>query len=540
MRKNTIAAVAVCVGLFPVLLAAQPKPEVGEVRTNGQTLFVIQMGVGSFTPQERAQAASRRLQEVLNSPFARTDLTIRPTDVGNLILVGNTPVISVTESDAKADNVTIQTLSERWAAAIQAGLLRAVGERVHKTWWIRLIVTLAVLATALLALVFVHKGRIRLQRIIEARSERIRPVRFRGLELLSSRTLLRGFLQLVTLIGYITMACVVLVALLLVFERFPETQRYARQVFLWIWQPFTHILRGVGGYLPNLFYILVIIVVTRFVIRALTFIFEKTEQGVISLEPWLHRDVARPTSQIFKAMLIVVALFFIAPLIPGTGSTAAKGISVILGLMVSLGSASTVGNLIAGVVLTYMRPFRIGERVQIGDKVGDVSERTFLYTKLLTIKNEEVIVPSLHALSGAIVNYSAKAESMGLILHTTVTIGYDTPWRKVHELLIRAADKTADILKDPRPFVLQTSLDDFFVSYQINAVTDQPNQMARIYSELHQNIQDAFNEEGIEIMSAHYFQVRDGNTTTVPASHRPPRYEPPRFLLEAKRAEARR
>ncbi len=208
--------------------------------------------------------------------------------------------------------------------------------------------------------------------------------------------------------------------------------------------------------------------------------------------------------------------------------------------MVSLGSASTVGNLIAGVVLTYMRPFRLGERVQIADKVGDVVERTFLYTKLLTIKNEEVVVPNLHALGGALINYSAKAKTTGLILHTTVTIGYDAPWRKVHELLIKAAEKTAGILKDPKPFVLQTSLDDFFVSYQINAVTDQPNQMAQIYSKLNQNIQDAFNEEGIEIMSAHYCQVRDGNTTTVPAGHRPQGYEPPRFLLDAKMAEARR
>ena len=292
-----------------------------------------------------------------------------------------------------------------------------------------------------------------------------------------------------------------------------------------------NIRKGIIGYLPNLFYILVIAVVTRVIIRAIGFIFDQAHRGAISLEPWIHADVARPTSQIIKAVLIILAIFFIAPLIPGTGSTAARGISVILGLMVSFGSTSTVGNLIAGIVLTYMRPFNLGHRVKIGDTTGDVIEKTFLYTKILTIKNEQVIVPSLQALTGTIVNYSAEAVDRTLILYTTVTIGYDAPWRKVHELLIRAAERTADVLKEPKPFALQTSLNDFFVSYQLNACTNRPNRMATIYSELHQNIQDSFNEGGIEIMSPHYFQLRDGNSTTIPGQYRNPDYRAPRFLV---------
>ena len=540
MRKGIVLVFALCISLFPTLLAAQEKPQVGEVHVNGQTLFAIRTGVGSFTPAERAQTVSRRLEEILNSPLARTDVSVQPSDVGILILVGNKPVVSVTEGDAKAENLSLQALANRWSSSIQEGLLRALNARVHRTWWIRLLITLAVLAVTALTIALLRKGRRWLQGVVEARRERVQPFRFRGLELVSSRMLLQSLRRLVALIYYFTLVLAVFAALLLVFEQFPGTQRYARQVFLWIWQPFMRIVWGVVNYLPNLFYILVIIVVTRLVIRALTFIFDKADQGIISLEPWLHRDVARPTSQILKTILIVLALFFIAPLVPGTGSTAAKGISVILGLMVSLGSASAVGNLIAGVVLTYMRPFRLGERVQIADRVGDVVDRTFLYTKLLTIKNEEVIVPNLHALGGALINYSAKAKTTGLILHTTVTISYDAPWRKVHELLIKAAEKTAGILKVPKPFVLQTSLDDFFVSYQLNAVTDQPNQMAPIYSELHQNIQDAFNEGRIEIMSAHYCQVRDGNTTTIPAAYRPQEYQPARFLLDAKMAGAER
>jgi small-conductance mechanosensitive channel len=201
--------------------------------------------------------------------------------------------------------------------------------------------------------------------------------------------------------------------------------------------------------------------------------------------------------------------------------------------MVSFGSTSTVGNLIAGVVLTYMRPFQLGDRVKLGDNVGDVVEKTFLYTKILTIKNEEVVVPSLQAFNGAMINYSARAKEPGLILHTTITIGYDAPWRQVHELLLTAADRTTYLFKDPKPFVLQTNLSDFYVEYQLNVYTDQANRMASIYAELHQNIQDSFNEAGVEIMSPHYYQLRDGNATSIPADYLR-NYEPPRFRVDAR------
>lgn len=321
-------------------------------------------------------------------------------------------------------------------------------------------------------------------------------------------------------------------ALLLIFAQIPETRGYVYQVFLWLWNPFLNILKGIVSYLPNLFYILVIVAVTRVALRAITFVFDQAHRGVISLEPWVHGDVARPTAQIIKAVIIVLALFFIAPLIPGTGSTAARGITVILGLMVSFGSSSTVGNLIAGIVLTYMRSFKIGERVKIGETTGDVIERTFLYIKIRTIKNEQVIVPSLLALNNTMINFSAETRRRGLILHTTVTIGYDAPWRKVHELLVHAAERTHEILKDPAPFVLQTALNDFYVSYQLNAYTDTPARMAQIYSDLHQNIQDTFNQGGVEIMSPHYAQLRDGNATTIPQEFRSAEVKPRRFVVE--------
>lgn len=226
--------------------------------------------------------------------------------------------------------------------------------------------------------------------------------------------------------------------------------------------------------------------------------------------------------------MIVFAAIACFPYIPGSQSEGFRGISVFLGLLISLGSAAAIGNVIAGVVLTYMRPFQLGDRVKIADTVRDVAEKTLLVTRIRTIKNVDITIPNSLILAAHIVNYSSASLSPPpLILNTAVTIGYGAPWRTVHELLKKAATSTRNILSDPEPFVLQTSLNDFYVTYEINAYTGAPNEMAVIYSELHQNIQDAFNEAGTEIMSPHYSQLRDGNKTAMPDQYLPKQYEAP-------------
>lgn len=503
----------------------------GRVEVKGQTIFVLRKGVENFTPVERAHAINQRLQTILASPPARLQTRVEKTPEGYRILIGSEPILMVTEADATAEGTGEQELAKRWAAALQDAMAQGLNETSWQAAIRRVINAGIIVLLAALGLILVTRGKRRLGRALEQRRERLKPVHFRGLDLLSAE---RIYLLLARALWLIYAAVLLLIsaaALLLVFAQIPETRSYTYQVFLWLYDPLVSIFKGVVGYLPNLFFILVIVVVTRLALRGVGFLFEQAHRGAISLEPWVHSDVARPTAQIIKAVLILLALFFIAPLIPGTGSTAAKGITVILGLMVSFGSSSTVGNVIAGVVLTYMRPFKIGERVKIGEMSGDVVERTFLYTKIRTIKNEEVIVPSLLALNHHIINYTSEARARGLILHTSVTIGYDVPWRRVHELLLSAAEHTAYVLKDPKPFVLQTSLNDFFVSYQLNAYTDQSSRMANITSELHQNIQDAFNQGGVEILSPQYVQLRDGNETTIPAEFRPQGLTPRRFRV---------
>jgi small-conductance mechanosensitive channel len=539
MRKLRAIAFVVSLVILSITAAAQESRPSAAVEIGGRTLFVLHAGVGSFTAEERAQAVNERLRAILGSPLARIEVGVEGSDMGLRVVNAGKPIIAITEADAQAEKVSADVLAGRWAATIRGALSKARNEKFQATLWRRILITGAVLAAAFLAFLIFYRGRKRLLAWVESRRTRVPELHFRGLVLLSAEQLYHGIVRALWLVYAGALIVVAGSVLLLVFAQIPATQQYARQVLLWIWNPLEKIFWGLVGYLPNLFYILVIIAVTRLVIRGLSFIFEQAERGVISLEPWIHRDVARPTSLILRGVLIVLALFFVAPLIPGTGTAAAQGITVLLGLMISFGSTSTVGNIIAGVVLTYMRPFQIGDRVKIGETTGDVVEKSFLYTKVLTIKNEEVTVPSLQVLGTATVNYSARAQKSGLILHTSVTIGYDAPWRKVHELLLRAADRTAGVLKDPKPFVMQTSLDDWYVSYQLNAYTDQPNKMAVIYSDLHQNVQDSFNEGGVEIMSPHYMQLRDGNATTIPTDYLK-NYEPPRFLVDARLADSKR
>ncbi len=248
--------------------------------------------------------------------------------------------------------------------------------------------------------------------------------------------------------------------------------------------------------------------------------------------PNFHRDWADPTYKIVRSLIIVFTVIVVFPYLPGSQSEAFKGVSLFLGVLFSLGSTSVVANVVAGIILTYMYAFKLGDRVKIGDTTGDVIEKTLLVTRIKTIKNIIITIPNALVMGSHIINYSTSAAREGLILHTTVTLGYDVPWRKVHETLIAAALSVEKIKKEPAPFVFQTSLDDFYVSYELNCYTDKPELMGGIYSELHQNIQDRCNEAGIEILSPHYAAARDGNASTIPSEYLPATYEAPPFAVK--------
>ncbi|WP_244210533.1 mechanosensitive ion channel family protein [Flavobacterium psychrophilum] len=318
----------------------------------------------------------------------------------------------------------------------------------------------------------------------------------------------------------------------ILFGIFPWTEHFTDTLFGYILNPTKQIILGFWNYLPNLFTIIVIYIVFKYILKGIHFLKIEIENDKLHLAGF-YPDWANPTYQILRLVLYAFMFVLIFPFLPGSNSPIFQGVSVFLGVLFTFGSSGSLSNIVAGIVLTYMRLFKIGDRVKIGDVVGDVIEKSMLVTRIKTVKNEVISIPNTTVMSSHTINYSNEAEAgNGLILHTTVTIGYDIPWKIMHQVLLDASDRTDLLLKEPKPFVLQTSLDDFYVSYQINAYTREANKQSGIYSQLHANIQDCCNEAGIEILSPHYRQMRDGNRVTIPNDYLDKDYQAPSFNVK--------
>ncbi len=358
----------------------------------------------------------------------------------------------------------------------------------------------------------------------------IKPLSFKGLELVSAERISEVIVKSTFLLQFLLIVLILYFLIPVLFSFFEYTRSWSVILFGYITRPLKIVFTSFINYLPNLFFIGVILILNRYVIKILKMIFNEVERGKIRL-PGFYSEWAVPTFKISRFMVIVFTCIVVFPYLPGSNSGAFKGISIFIGVLFSLGSTSVIANIVAGTVLTYMIAFKIGDRVKIGDTIGDVTEKTLLVTRVKTPKNVVVTIPNSTVMSSHIINYSSSARKEGLILHTTITLGYDAPWRRVHEALKEAAKKTGDIDSDREPFVLQTALGDFAVSYELNAYTEKPEKMAAIYSELHQNIQDSCNEAGIEILSPHFSAIRDGNRTTIPEEYLGNDYVPPFFRL---------
>lgn len=290
-------------------------------------------------------------------------------------------------------------------------------------------------------------------------------------------------------------------------------------VFPLVVSPFVSALTAVGrafvGFIPNLIFLLVIFGIARFATRTVNLFADAVAEGRLKVAV-LDQDLATPTRRLVVLGIWLLALMMAVPYLPGSDSRAFQGVAVIFGVLVSLGSSSVVSNLLSGLVLTYTRAYRVGDRVRIGEVVGDVVGLGTFTTRIRTIKDEEVSIPNAVVQGGNVYNFSRYAKETGVQIHTQVTIGYDTPWRVVHKLLLRAAKNTPGVRPNPEPYVLQRSLDDFYVRYEINAYCDRPNELHRVEALLCQQIQDEFFRDGVEIMSPHYEAKRDGKGPAIP------------------------
>jgi small-conductance mechanosensitive channel len=368
----------------------------------------------------------------------------------------------------------------------------------------------------LLMIPLINRAFSRLYRIIEDwYDSRFRVVRIQGLEFVFPTRLTNSLIALMKHLRTMIVLTVVFISLIILFNIFPETRGFVLIILEHLSSFFETMADKFMAYLPNLVALITIAVITFYTLKLLRFLSEGIRQEKIKVSG-IHPELIYPTFQLLRFLIIAFAIVTAYPYIPGSDSPVFRGVSILVGFLLSLGSTSLVANIVSGVVLTYTRGLRVGDRVEIEDVVGDVVDRNLLVTRIKTIKNVVVTIPNGKVLNNHIVNYSSNAQEKGLILHSTVTIGYDVPWRRINQLLISAALSTEGVLNRPMPFVHQTSLDDYYVTYEINAFTKDPADMARIYSDMHQHIQDKFNEANVEIMSPAYTAYRDGNRPTIP------------------------
>jgi small-conductance mechanosensitive channel len=371
-------------------------------------------------------------------------------------------------------------------------------------------------------------------RIRQEQGRLLKGIKIQRVHLFTDRQLTRFLLVFSLYARYAINLLLILVYLTGIFSVFPQTRGIVTTILDSVFQVAGNGWQNFVNYLPNLMNLFFIILVTFYGLKLIHFIFREIEKGTLTFSGF-HPEWATPTYQLVRVLVIALALVVAFPYLPGSSSPAFQGVTVFIGLLLSIGSSSVVANIMSGVVLTYTRAFQIGDRVKIADTIGDVIEKGLLVTRIRTIKNVDVTIPNGLVLGSHIVNYSSVSKDRELIINTTVTLGYDNPWRLIHETLINAARATDGILAEPVPFVLQTALGDFYVSYELNAYTDQPNKMAVISSELHQNIQDYCNQAGIEILSPHYGALRDGNQSTIPPDQLPKDYQAPPFNIKLNR-----
>ncbi len=490
-----------------------------------RTIFIFRAPLGALSSAERAQAASRRV----NALVARggpAEIMLQRAPEGYLIVADSEPVFTVTPGDVPiGDTATLAMLATAAGGRLQAAVRSEIEQRslsgvLHA-------IGFALLATVifLFFLRILYYGRRNGLVRLRATSKRVPTLAIRGFKLLDASRIV-GFLRIALemfiwgfglFVAYLWLAYVL--------TRFPYSRPWGEALGAYLVSTVSSLAGGVLRAMPNLFVIVLIIVATRFLTRFITSFFNAIEAETVTVS-LIHSETAQPTRRIVVALLWLFAIALVYPYIPGAHTDAFKGISVFAGVLITLGSTGVVGQAMSGLVLMYARALKVGDYVRIAETEGTVVQLGVLSTKIATTKGELVTIPNAVVVSNQTKNFT-RFQGSNLVLYTSVTIGYDTPWRQIHALLTDAAAKTPDVLAQPAPFVLQTALSDFYVEYQLNVYVAHPERRIATLSALHANIQDAFNEFGVQILSPHFMMQPDKIAVVPPGNwYAPPAREP--------------
>ncbi len=487
---------------------------------NGDSLFAIHANLGPYSPKDRAKIISERLKQLEeeNKNISIDSFQISEINNYSIISYKDIAILSIGEADVANLSQSREELAFEYLQILKLSISKVIEEETLIDWVKDIAFTLLAFAGLYLIFFLIRKLfdwiNIKLEHY-ETGLKRKRKSIFKYLVPKESSNI---FLVASKVVRFALIIFILFLYLPFMFSFLPWTKGLAEKFYGYISDPVTKIVNGFVNFIPNIFSIAVIIIISRYLLKVLGYVASEIEKDKLKLKGF-HREWAKPTYNLIKLILIAFTLVFIFQYLPS--SKAFQGVSIFVGVLFTLGSTSAISNMIAGIVITYMRPFMIGDRVKIGDTVGDVVEKNLLVTRLKTTKNEDITIPNATIINTHLWNYSKNASSIGIIMHTSVTIGYDVPSEQVIDLLLKAAKNTKNLTRDFKPFVLQKSLNDFYVEYELNIYTRQPKKMPHFYSEIHRSILNEFNAAGVEILSPHYNAFRDGNASTIPGETKP-------------------
>jgi len=531
-RQRLILAATLAALLSSAPLLAQETVSEGDIATapvelDGSVLFTVR-GVSSLPAAERARLIQERLTAVAADPAIAVDsLRIAEVEGAARIMADDRMIMTVANADASFEQVALRELAAthlarlreaivgyraaRSPAALRANALNALGA------------TVALIAAAG-ALFWFWRW---FDRLLTRRlASRIHTVGIQSFEVMRAERIWSALRNGLMALRTLAFLAIVLVYAGFVLAQFPLTRGLSRGMLAFALGPLQVIANGFIANIPSLVFLVVLFFVFRLALRLIRLFFDAIERGTVTLVNF-DTEWAQPTYKIIRVLVIAFGLIVAYPYIPGSESAAFRGVSLFIGIVFSLGSSSAISNIIAGYMMTYRRAFKVGDWVKVGGSMGEVIEMRLQVTHLRSTKNEEIVVPNSQILASEVLNYSSIARTRGLILHTEVGIGYETPWRQVEAMLIQAAERTAGLVMEPRPFVLQKKLADFAIVYELNVYCSNVPAFQRLYSALHRNILDVFNEYGVQIMTPAYERdppepkiVRREDWFAAPADHR--------------------
>ncbi len=479
------------------------------VIVEGDTLFNIYASLGGEGPLHRAENIAYKVKQLGKSLRTTTDsVFVFNSELTSDIMCGEVVVMRVSELDGLWAGKSRQELARDRMATIDATIAQLQKEyglkaKLYGLCWAVVLIVLQILFFILTSRFIAWLRR----EIAGGLRGRLRSLVVKGYELLNLQQVKRILFILARILQAVLVVLQLFISLPTLFIIFPETEKFTWNMIYYVWEPLRDIVVTTVHYFPNLVKIAVIIYVVRWLLRGIRHLSSEIEAGRLKLDSF-YQDWAQPTYHIIRIFIIAFTLIIVWPLLPGSDSGIFQGVSIFVAALFSLGSSVSIGNLVSGIIITYMRPFLVGDFVQIGEHEGTVIEKNSFTTRLRDIKENIITVPNNSILSQTTVNYTAAVrQAGGTIVHSDFTFTYKVFREQIEPLLLEAAGRCELLLKTPPPFVLVTQLEDFYTRYQINAYTTESQRLFEVYSELHKNILDVFRENNLEPTSSHFVKV---------------------------------